>query len=114
MSRKRHNVDREATEASDLMDRRSYITHKGEVFRFGRDKSLLRIVCFARDHFTCMECGKQNYAENLDMHHVIPLGKGGDDTLSNVTTRCKWGNCHKKEHVRPRWGAAKDVKLVAR
>ncbi len=110
MSRKRHNVDREATEAANFLDRggrrkacRSYITHKGEHFLFGPDKSLLRAKCFLRDRFTCTECGEERDAEDLDMHHVIPLGKGGDDSLGNVTTLCKWTDCHKKKHRRLIW-----------
>jgi|KBSMisStandDraft_5_1062788.scaffolds.fasta_scaffold28045_9 hypothetical protein len=43
----------------------------------------------------------------LDMHHILPLGKGGDDTLDNVTTLCKWGDCHKLKHRRPMWGPEK-------
>jgi 5-methylcytosine-specific restriction endonuclease McrA len=114
MSRRRHNVDRGLTETEEFGDSRSYVTHKGEEFRFGKDKTCLRIDCFTRDGYTCTACGEEKPSWDLDMHHVVPLGKGGDDKLSNVTTRCKWGDCHKKEHVSVQWGAANDVRLVAR
>jgi 5-methylcytosine-specific restriction endonuclease McrA len=112
MPRKRHNVDHEVTEACHFLDPRSYVTQRGKLFRFGADKQMLRRMCFERDNSSCTSCAKRRPAEDLDMHHVVPLGRGGDDKLSNVTTRCKWSDCHKKEHVAPRWGAEKDVKLV--
>jgi 5-methylcytosine-specific restriction endonuclease McrA len=104
VSRKRHNVDAAATELACYYDKRSYITHTAKQFLFGRDKANLRVRCLLRDHFRCTECGKENDAENLDMHHILPLGKGGDDKLENVTTLCKWGDCHKAKHVRPMFG----------
>jgi len=106
MSRKRHNVDSEATAGAKFFDKRSYVTHTGKEFRFGADKTVLRLECFYRDQHTCTSCGKWHYQCDLDMHHILPLGKGGDDKLSNVTTLCKWGDCHKKLHVRPRFGVA--------
>jgi hypothetical protein len=32
----------------------------------------------------------------LEVHHVISLGEGGDDTLENVLALCP--NCHRREH----------------
>ena len=117
MSRKRHNVDRQATEVAHFADTggrrgacRSYITKDGKEFRFGEDKEILRGLCLLRDNFTCTSCDTPRDPWDLDMHHIKPLGKGGDDKLSNVTTRCKWGECHKGEHVRPKWGPQNDVR----
>lgn len=116
MSRKRHNVDQEATDAAGFSDRggprrscRSYITHTGKQFLFGPDKQTLKMRCHARDRFRCTECGKAGTLGELDMHHVLPLGKGGDDTLDNVTTLCKFGMCHKSKHRRPMWGPEKVI-----
>lgn len=74
---------------------------------FGPDKQTLRILCFVRDGFICTECRRRGMDHELDMHHILPLGKGGDDTLDNVTTLCKWGDCHKLKHRRPMWGPEK-------
>jgi 5-methylcytosine-specific restriction endonuclease McrA len=111
VSRKRHDVDNQATEAATFIDARSYITHTGKEFRFGKDKTLLRLRCFSRDDFKCTECGKFNYSENLDMHHVKSLGRGGDDTIGNVTTLCKWGTCHHSKHVQVQFGKREEVKV---
>jgi hypothetical protein len=64
----------------------------------GRDKSNLRADCLVRDRYTCTKCGRFRRDEELDMHHIQHLGEGGGDILENVTTRCKWGNCHRGEH----------------
>ncbi len=119
MSRRKHNIDQEATAAARFMDRRgprgtrrSYITKTGKQFLFGIDKEMLRLDCIARDKSTCTKCGKYLTDRDADMHHIKHLGKGGDDTLANVTTRCKWGQCHKGEHFAPKWGPKNDVRLL--
>jgi len=93
----------ELTAKARLKDPRSKIGLRWDgterVVLKGRDKSALRKACLARDNFTCSKCGSVNIEENLDMHHIEHLGKGGSDSLDNVTTRCKWGDCHRGEHV---------------
>ena len=32
----------------------------------------------------------------LEVHHVIPLGEGGDDVLDNVAALCP--HCHREQH----------------
>lgn len=32
----------------------------------------------------------------LDVHHIIPLSRGGNDTVKNVKALCP--NCHRKAH----------------
>jgi hypothetical protein len=98
MSRKRHKFDAERTAAAKFLDERSYWTIYGAVFLFGSDKALLRDACFARDRYRCTKCGTHRLEINLDMHHVKPLGKGGDDSLGNTATRCKCESCHRMEH----------------
>lgn len=43
----------------------------------------------------------------LEHHHIIPLGKGGKDDLSNLVVLCP--NCHRKLHLVP---TDADVKTV--
>jgi 5-methylcytosine-specific restriction endonuclease McrA len=114
MSRKFHKLDRERTAAANFLDERSYWTIYGAVFLFGSDKALLRDACFARDRYRCTKCGVPRLEINLDMHHVKPLGKGGDDSLNNVETRCKWESCHRMEHkqVQLHWSKPEAVKVA--
>ena len=52
---------------------------------------------------TCQDCGhdapfmnrltKQPY---LEVHHILPLSEGGDDSIDNVVALCP--NCHRKRH----------------
>jgi HNH endonuclease len=35
----------------------------------------------------------------LEVHHIVPLGKGGADTLDNVIALCP--NCHRSRHYGP-------------
>lgn len=46
-----------------------------------------------RDGFKCKTCGSR---ENLEVHHVIPLSKGGTNTLDNLVTLCR--KCHEAIH----------------
>jgi 5-methylcytosine-specific restriction endonuclease McrA len=41
----------------------------------------------------CRKCGR---TWGLQTHHMIPVSKGGSNSLSNLTTLCR--SCHKKEH----------------
>src|ERR1700690_2180790 len=109
MSRKRHKVDEERTKQARFVDYRSYWTLYGSVFLFGTDRSRQRDACFKRDNWTCTKCGEQRNEMLLDSHHVIPLGKHGDDSLANLTTRCKWTNCHRGEHVQTQFGVHTEI-----
>jgi len=39
---------------------------------------------------------KKNGRPYLEVHHVVPLSKGGEDTISNAVALCP--NCHRKAH----------------
>jgi hypothetical protein len=77
---------------------------------------LFRKECFKRDNYTCPKCGVSDIQKFFDYtdkgilhicfvlhrklhaHHIIPIKKGGDNTLDNLITLCE--DCHKKEHSR--------------
>lgn len=51
----------------------------------------------------CEECGnkapflrKSDQSAYLEVHHVVPLSAGGDDTVENAIGLCP--NCHRKSH----------------
>lgn len=76
------------------------------VWQRGRDAYSLRILF--RDNFTCQDCGEFHAHKNkygiyvpiddgcLEVHHIVPVSKGGGDEPENLITLCK--ACHKKRH----------------
>lgn len=62
-----------------------------------------------RDRFACTECGESGLYKNeygiyipasvgLEVHHIVPISKGGTDRLDNLETLCT--TCHYKRHGR--------------
>jgi len=50
------------------------------------------------DH-ACAYCGKPDHrADELELEHVIPIGRGGDHHLSNIVPACHRCNQSKKRH----------------
>lgn len=56
----------------------------------------LRFEIFKRDNFTCQYCGE--YAPNviLQIDHVIPVSKGGNNSIDNLKTACT--KCNSGKH----------------
>lgn len=56
-------------------------------------------VLFARDHYRCQYCGRQQSDlrrhERLTREHVKPVSRGGKTTWDNVTTACSTCNLKK-------------------
>ena len=50
--------------------------------------SKLRFEVFKRDGFTCRYCGKKTPAVVLEVDHIIPRSKGGEDEIENLATAC--------------------------
>lgn len=46
-----------------------------------------------RDNNTCQKCGFHDDEMNLDIHHIKPLHKKGDDILDNMITLCPFCHC---------------------
>ncbi|HKP51501.1 MAG TPA: HNH endonuclease [Chloroflexia bacterium] len=61
---------------------------RGAGWRFVREAALLR------DNDTCQDCHETDC--KLEVHHRVPLCKGGDNRLYNLTTLCK--SCHRSKH----------------
>ena len=49
----------------------------------------LRRTILERDGFRCQNCGMR---QRLDVHHIIPRGRGGGDQERNLITLCR--TCH--------------------
>ena len=59
-----------------------------------RGSSTIRNAALLRDRGLCCNCGQP--ADQT--HHVVPLGSGGQDVLSNVVAICQ--SCHELVHGR--------------
>ena len=45
----------------------------------------LRAVVFRRDNHKCLKCGAE---DGLSIDHIVPVSKGGQNTLGNLQTLC--------------------------
>jgi 5-methylcytosine-specific restriction protein A len=60
---------------------------------------------FVRDNPLCVECLKQDKLTPVEeVHHIVPLSKGGTHAKSNLMALCK--SCHSQVTAREgdRWG----------
>jgi hypothetical protein len=48
----------------------------------------LRFEVFKRDLFTCQYCGRRAPKVVLFCDHVVPIAKGGQNAITNLTTSC--------------------------
>lgn len=58
----------------------------------------LRELVLDRDDNTCQGCGS-DVQSNAPIHHIVPLGCGGTNTLRNLITLCE--SCHGRIHGGP-------------
>lgn len=49
-----------------------------------------------RDRGQCVNCGATDPDSILDVHHIVPRGRGGSDQLSNLALLCR--QCHDAAH----------------
>lgn len=49
----------------------------------------VRFEVFKRDKFTCQYCGKQAPEAILEVDHIKPVSKGGDNRIINLITSCR-------------------------
>lgn len=58
------------------------------------DWQVLRRIVLRRDKYQCCNCRSED--ETLDVHHVVPIGTGGSNRLTNLKVVCR--DCHEKIH----------------
>lgn len=56
----------------------------------------LRRNVLERDGYRCVNCGDSIHDATLQVHHIVPLIKGGSNYPGNLVTLCV--DCHKKLH----------------
>ena len=60
----------------------------------GGARRALRRQTLMRDKHTCQSCGVQDYTgRTLHADHVVPLSRGGENSIENLSTLCV--PCHK-------------------
>lgn len=72
--------------------------------RYGTEWRKIR-ANFVRSHPFCQECMKQErYTAVEEVHHILPLSRGGTHDTRNLMSLCK--SCHSKisAHDGDRWG----------
>lgn len=57
----------------------------------------VRIAVWRRDEGKCVKCGSR---ENLEYDHIIPIAKGGSNTVRNIELLCEKCNRDKKDDIR--------------
>lgn len=55
----------------------------------------LRSKVFERDGGICRYCAQEVPADAFTLDHIVPLSRGGDDSLSNLCVACRPCNCSK-------------------
>jgi 5-methylcytosine-specific restriction endonuclease McrA len=77
----------------------------GIIRLYGKALTKLRLDCFDRDCFTCVDCARTVAWDEKDaLEFDLPIGEMSHvknkrmygDTLENVVTRCR--ECHQKSH----------------
>jgi len=57
-------------------------------------KKKIRIWLFKRDRWRCLCCSS---SKQLTVDHIVPVNKGGNNTLSNLQTLCRSCNSRKSD-----------------
>jgi 5-methylcytosine-specific restriction protein A len=58
-----------------------------------KDIKKIRKLTLVRDNYICQHCKECYSEENLECDHIIPLHRGGEDSIDNTQTLCV--KCHK-------------------
>lgn len=58
----------------------------------------LRQAVFERDNYTCQYCGRSCEKAELEIEHVIPISKGGNNDIRNLATACS--ECNRSKGAR--------------
>ena len=67
----------------------------------------IRSAVFERDNYTCTYCG--SHGVRLECGHIVPVSKGGDSELDNLTTACHACNRSKAGKLLDVWLADRET-----
>ena len=88
----------QATGRRSLIRASSIIAIKGRDFmvrHFDHVPALTKEMLLARDRYVCAYCAQLFRAEQLDMEHIVPKSRGGEDSWMNLVAACKACNNRK-------------------
>ena len=72
---------------------------------YGAGWEQLRDLILTRDHYECQE--SDGYCDGpLQIHHLVPLTKGGTNDLDNLLTLCFFHHSMKHDHLRGRYNGS--------
>jgi len=60
-------------------------------------KKNIRLFIFKRDNYKCLKCFR---IEKLQLDHIIPISKGGENKISNLQTLCDSCNSSKSNNFK--------------
>lgn len=60
------------------------------------ERKAVRLRVMERDGYCCRKCGTNLRGKERHVHHVIPLSKGGQNTVANQVLLCV--PCHEATH----------------
>jgi 5-methylcytosine-specific restriction endonuclease McrA len=81
------------TAASSIWDRLFPPKLKWVRVGYPENWNLIRREVLKRDEYKCVLCSGTH---SLQVHHIIPISKGGINALSNLETVCR--DCHEEIH----------------
>ena len=69
---------------------------------YGIDWGQIRDLVLARDDYECQEA--DGYCRGpLQIHHIVPLSRGGANDLDNLVTLCFYHHCLKHDHMKAKY-----------
>lgn len=80
----------------------SIIAIKGKDFivrHFDQVPTLTKEMLLARDRYVCAYCAQRFRFDQLDMEHIVPSSKGGEDSWMNLVAACKACNNRKADRT---------------
>lgn len=99
--RYRYNHDKEFKE-KEVLRKKEWIKNNYERYRKNYNKRnpntkklRERFLVFQRDSFTCSYCGAKPPEVVLQVDHILPKSKGGENEMGNYTTSCSLCNLGK-------------------
>ncbi len=87
-----------STGCQSMIRASSIIAIKGRDFivrNFDHVPTLTKEMLLARDRHICAYCAQRFRFDQLDMEHIVPRSKGGEDSWMNLVAACKACNNRK-------------------
>ena len=87
-----------STGIQSMIRANSIIAIKGKDFivrNFDHVPTLTKEMLLARDRYVCAYCAQRFRFEQLDVEHIVPSSKGGEDSWMNLVAACKACNNRK-------------------